>query len=144
MYKLEVVRKGSVCEDAPKYVSPDKIYHQFRKMCELDREHFVVLHLDGKNRLIAKETISVGTLNQSIIHSREVFKGAVLHNSAALILLHNHPTGDPKPSPEDLAITRRLKRCGNLLGIPVLDHIIIGENSFVSLTAMRMEFSILR
>jgi DNA repair protein RadC len=81
---------------------------------------------------VCKETVSIGSLNQSIVHPREVFKTALLSNAAAILLLHNHPSGDPAPSQEDLAITRRLIECGDILGIRVLDHIIIGEDCFKS------------
>jgi DNA repair protein RadC len=101
-------------------------------MSRLDREHFVVLHLDGKNRVIAKETVSIGSLNQSIVHPREVFKVAVHNGSAAIICAHNHPTGDPKPSIEDKTVTKRLAEVGAFLGIPILDHIIIGDGRYYS------------
>jgi DNA repair protein RadC len=97
------------------------------------KEQFLTLHLDGKNRIICMDLVSIGSLNQSIVHPREVFKTALLSNAAALILIHQHPTGDPTPSSEDLSITRRLKEAGEIMGIKVLDHIIIGETylSFV-------------
>jgi DNA repair protein RadC len=91
------------------------------------REYFMALLLDGKNRIITRAQISEGSLNQSIVHPREVFNVAVRESAAAMILLHNHPTGDPAPSPEDLEVTRRLCEAGQLMGIKVLDHIIIGE-----------------
>ena len=95
-------------------------------MRQLDREAFYVLHLDGKNRIISKELISLGSLNQSIVHPREVFKGALLNNSAAIIGVHNHPSGDPSPSREDKEITQRLLSCAEIIGVKLLDHIIIG------------------
>lgn len=103
------------------------------EMCYLDREHFRVVLLNTKNRVLAVETISVGSLNSSLVHPREVFKRAVQSSAAAVILVHNHPSGDPAPSPEDLEITRRLCEAGRLIGIDVLDHIIIGDHVFVSL-----------
>ncbi len=96
------------------------------------KEYFLALLLDGKNRIISRAQISEGSLNQSIVHPREVFNAAVRASAAAVILLHNHPTGDPTPSPEDLEVTRRLCEAGQLLGIKVLDHIIIGEGAFYS------------
>ncbi len=134
MQTLRLVRVGRICEDAPRYTSSLTVYDGFRNMMKLDREHFVVLHVDGKNRIIAKETISIGSLNQTIIHPREVFKAAVHNNSAGLILLHNHPTGDPTPSREDREITRRLEEAGEIIGIRVIDHIIIGSSSYYSMT----------
>ena len=103
------------------------------EMCYLDREHFRVGILNTKNQVLAVETVSVGSLNSSLVHPREVFKPAVLKSAAAVILLHNHPSGDPTPSGEDLEITRRLAEAGKLIGIEVLDHIIIGDHVFTSL-----------
>jgi DNA repair protein RadC len=94
-----------------------------------DRECFVALLLDSKNRITALHLVSQGSLNQSIVHPRETFKAAILANAAAVILAHNHPTGDLTPSSEDIAITRRLKDAGELLGIQVLDHIIVDTDS---------------
>ena len=98
------------------------------------KEYFMALLLDGKNRIIKRVQISEGSLNQSIVHPREVFNVAVRESAAAMILLHNHPTGDPTPSPEDLEVTRRLSEAGQLMGIKVLDHIIIGDGAFYSFT----------
>lgn len=102
-------------------------------MCYLDREHFRVVILNTKNQVLAVETISVGSLNSSLVHPREVFKPAVLRSAAAVILLHNHPSGDATPSGEDIEITRRLAEAGKIIGIDVLDHIIIGDHVFTSL-----------
>jgi DNA repair protein RadC len=93
----------------------------------------VIRSLNTKNQVMAVETISIGTLNSSLVHPREVFKSAVLKSAAAMILVHNHPSGDPAPSKEDLEITRRLAEVGKLIGIEVLDHIIIGDHVFISL-----------
>jgi DNA repair protein RadC len=96
-------------------------------------EHFRILLLDTRNGVTGMQEISVGSLNASIVHPREVFHAAITRKAAAVILLHNHPSGDPAPSKEDLALTARLKQAGELLGIPVLDHLVIGDNRFVSL-----------
>ena len=93
----------------------------------LDREHFVVLLLDIKNKVIGINTVSIGNLDSSIAHPREVFKPAILSNAGSILLAHNHPSGDPTPSREDIEITHRLVNAGNILGINVLDHIIIGD-----------------
>ncbi|MFA5535820.1 MAG: DNA repair protein RadC [Bacillota bacterium] len=103
------------------------------QMRHLDREHFISLLLDTKNQVLYQETISVGSLNASIVHPRELFKQAIKKSAAAVILVHNHPSGDPAPSSEDLAITKRLVAAGELLGIIVLDHIIIGDQKHYSL-----------
>jgi DNA repair protein RadC len=99
----------------------------------LAKEHFRVLLLDAKNRLLASELVSIGTLNTSLVHPRELFRRAIAAAAAAVILIHNHPSGDPTPSAEDLALTRRLVEAGRLLGIEVLDHLVIGDNRYVSL-----------
>ena len=99
---------------------------------EETKEVFICLHLDGKNRIKCIDLVSIGSLNQSIVHPREVFKTACLSNAAAIILIHQHPTGDPSPSSEDIAITRRLKECGDLMGIKILDQIIVGDGEYLS------------
>ena len=100
----------------------------FAHMRELDREHFVLACVDAKLRVTAVHTVSVGTLTASIVHPREVFKTAILANASGIVLLHNHPSGDPAPSNEDRRITERLEEAGRLLGIPVIDHLVIGHD----------------
>lgn len=95
-------------------------------------EYFQVVMLDRKNRLTREETISKGSLDGSMAYPREVFNMAVRESAAAIICVHNHPSGDPQPSPEDRAVTRRLQEAGETIGIPVLDHIIVGRNTYVS------------
>lgn len=95
-------------------------------------ELFLLLLLNGKNRMMRHEIISQGSLTASLVHPREVFTPAVRHSAAAVICLHNHPSGDPEPSVEDRQITQRLVQCGNLLGVRVLDHIIIGDGCYFS------------
>ncbi|WP_333783806.1 RadC family protein [Acetobacterium sp.] len=102
------------------------------EMQYLKQECFKILLLDTKNKVIKVEGISLGILNASLVHPREVFVKAIKQHSAAIILAHNHPSGDPEPSPEDKNITKRLFDAGELLGIPVLDHIIIGRGTFMS------------
>ena len=99
----------------------------------LDREAVIAIHLDALNRPLAKETISLGTLTEAVLSPREVFKGAFLANSAGIILVHNHPSGNPKPSERDIATTKRLAKAGELLGIPLVDHLIFAEGGLVSL-----------
>jgi len=99
----------------------------------LKKEYFKIVMLNTKNQIIGIENISIGSLNSSIVHPREVFKEAIKRSSASIILAHNHPSGDPTPSKEDINITKRLIEGGEILGIKVLDHIIIGNNIYVSL-----------
>jgi DNA repair protein RadC len=99
----------------------------------LQKEHFVCLFLNTKNHVIGQETLSMGSLNASIVHPREVFRAAIKRSSASIVCVHNHPSGDPAPSPEDVEITMRLVEAGEIIGIDVLDHIIIGDQHFISL-----------
>ncbi|MBP2000403.1 DNA repair protein RadC [Paenibacillus shirakamiensis] len=108
----------------------DLVFEQLRY---LKKEHFICLFLNTKNHVIAQETLSIGSLNASIVHPREVFRAAIKCSSASIVCAHNHPSGDPSPSPEDIQITRRLYEAGQIVGIDVLDHIIIGDGEFVSL-----------
>ncbi len=114
--------------------TPVDVHNLLReRMRHYDREHFKAVFLNTKHHVITVETVSVGSLNSSLVHPRELFKNSIKRSAAALILAHNHPSGDPTPSIEDIEITRRLAEVGNIIGIQVLDHIIIGENGFVSL-----------
>lgn len=97
------------------------------------QEEFWVLYLDSQNRVLSERRITVGLLNSSLVHPREVFAPAISRAAASLILAHNHPSGDPDPSPEDLDVTVQMVESGRLLGIPVRDHIVLGDTSFVSL-----------
>jgi len=115
-----------------RYTAPHQVYETFSFLMQETKEMFICLHLDGKNRIICCDLVSVGSLNQSIVHPREVFKTAFLSNAAAIICVHQHPTGDPSPSSEDIAITRRLKEAGDICGLKVLDHIIIGDGEYLS------------
>lgn len=98
-----------------------------------EQEHLIVVCLNVKNKIIAKQTIALGTLDYATMHPRDVFRVAVKHNAARIIMVHNHPSGDPEPSNNDIQTTKRLVKCGELIGIPVLDHIIVGEECYVSL-----------
>ena len=138
--RLKVIRPVfesiAVHEGAAPYLSdtPLKssaaVFELFRFLQQETKEHMFSLHLDSKNHLLCVELVSVGSLNASIVHPREVFKSVLLSNAAALILVHNHPSGDPIPSQEDHDITKRLKEASELLGIRLLDHIIIGETCY--------------
>lgn len=112
-------------EDAANYAMPRLRYEK--------REHFAVLLLDTKNQVIAFPDISIGSLNASIVHPREVFRCAISHCSSSIILVHNHPSGDPSPSMEDINVTLRLVKSGQILDVEILDHIIIGDNKYTSL-----------
>lgn len=103
------------------------------EMDDLNQEVLKVILLNTKNIVIGTRDVFKGSLNTSIVHPREIFKQAINKNSASIIICHNHPSGDPTPSQEDINITLRIKECGNIIGIQLLDHIIIGKNKFISL-----------
>lgn len=132
VFKSEVVREDAPAWVTAKCTSSDNVYELFRDLSKETKEHFVALHLDGKNRIICYDTVSIGSLGASIVHPREVYKAALLSSAAAVLFLHNHPSGETTPSREDFEITRRLREAGELLGIRVLDHIIIGEMGYYS------------
>ena len=134
MFELKVVRERKAGYGLrQQFRSSQQIYETFRNRCErADREEFVVLLLDAKNKLLGFHVVSLGSLTPSVVHPREVFKIAILGNAAAILLLHNHPSGDPTPSNEDLHITQRLCQIGEVLGIRVLDHVVIGDGRYIS------------
>ncbi len=107
--------------------SPQDVYNAVNLEHE-DRETFVALYLNTKNRVIKKDTVSRGSLNANIVHPREVYREAILNSAASVIVAHNHPSGDPTPSKEDLEITERLYKTGEIMGIGLIDHVIIGES----------------
>ncbi len=105
-----------------------------------EQEHFVVLYLDTRNRVLDREVLYKGSLNTSLVRVAEVFRGAIRRNCAGIIVAHNHPSGDPSPSPEDIALTRRLVEAGKLVEVDLLDHVIVGHNRHVSLRERGMGF----
>ena len=113
--------------------SPEDVYRLFKHMDALAQEHLAVAYLTAKNTVIKTETIFIGSLNASIVHPREVFRPAVKLPCASIVVAHNHPSGDPTPSQEDIMVTKRLSEAGKVLGIEVLDHIIVGRNKHTSL-----------
>ncbi len=123
--KASCARKQIKCaKDVFNIISP--------AISDSEKENFIILHLDTKNRIIKQENVSVGTLNCSIIHPREVFKSAIRESANSVIAVHNHPSGSPEPSEEDRRITKALMKAGDLLSIKVLDHVIIGKEGYFS------------
>ncbi len=121
------------------FLEPKTVFERYRmrfgnKKCET----FIVLLLDAKNRLIRDFVVSQGSLTQSIVHPREAFEPAIRNSAASVLFVHNHPSGDPTPSREDVEVTRRLKQTGELIGIRVLDHVIIGEAGYASLADLKL------
>ena len=140
IYRVTLVREGRVaCYNQQIRSSADASTLLHTHLADVDREHFVIILLNQKNRVQGVSTISIGSLTASIVHPREVYKSAILSNAASIICGHNHPSTDCQPSKEDRAITTRLVEAGRLLGISVLDHVIIGgEGRYFSFADERL------
>ena len=133
MYVCELTKRKYRGKKPREIRGPDDVVAFIgRKLRREQREHFLVLLLNARHEVIGRETVSIGSLNASIVHPREVFLPAILHSAASVVLVHNHPSGDPEPSEEDLSITRRLVEVGELVGIGVLDHVIVASRGTVS------------
>ncbi len=135
-FRISLVREpGVLLAERPSMQSPSEAAPILREYIgDLDREVFVLALLTVRHRVLGLHTVSVGCLSASLVHPREVFKPAILSGASGLVIAHNHPSGDPEPSAEDLALTRRLAAAGSLLGIELLDHLVIGEGTrYVSL-----------
>lgn len=140
---LELGRRlvASAPEERVHVSSPDDAFHLLKsEMMFLDQEHLRLILLDTRNKVLRTPTIYVGSLNTSVIRVGELFRAAIRENAAAFIVAHNHPSGDPSPSPEDINVTRQIVQAGKLLDIEVLDHIVIGQNRFVSLKQRGLGF----
>jgi len=126
------VSSGKICEKVVKNPS-DIASHYISKLKDLKKEHFIAVFLDSKNKIIKDEVISIGTLNSSLVHPREVFKEAIKCSANSIILVHNHPSGSVEASDEDYRVNKILIETGNLVGIKVLDHLIVGDGKWNSL-----------
>lgn len=132
--RVVLVRERSVPFGARQISSSAEAARLVRELVgDADREHLVALYLDVKNRVVAVHTVSIGGLNLAVVHLREVYKAALLANAAGVLLAHNHPSGDPAPSREDVEATRRVAAAGEILGIHLLDHVVVGDGRFVSM-----------
>jgi len=127
-----------VSRQRPILNSPQQVYEYLKKIfakldrIDRDKEHFYVIILTARNQVKLTELVSLGTANASLVHPREVFRRAIHLGAISIIVAHNHPSGDPEPSAADLEVTRRLTEAGKLIGIEVLDHVIVGKNTFYS------------
>ncbi len=131
---IKMVKESSFLYQTRKISSPKDAYEMIKEQLEgLDREQFIIACLNTKNEPTNISVVSVGTLNKAIVHPREVFKTAILSNASSIMAFHNHPSGDTTPSDQDIQLTHRLVEAGELLGIKLLDHLIIGDGSFTSL-----------
>ena len=113
--------------------TPEKVADRVRDLRPLRKEHVVALYLNARNQELLRETVSIGTLTASLIHPREVYYSAIRRCACSVVLVHNHPSGDPSPSREDREVSARLVRAGELLGIPLLDHVIVATGGYFSL-----------
>jgi len=132
---LEIARRHGECvfEPGTPFRGSADVYAHFRERLGGERrEHFYAVLLDQKHRKICDVAVSLGSLTASVVHPRDVFGSVVREAAAAVIFVHNHPSGDPTPSPEDIALTRRLREVGDLVGVRVLDHVVIGKGRYVS------------
>ncbi len=133
MVSLRLVREGTISSRSRNLQDSQSVYELFRQLAEdLDREAMWVTCLDAKNRVTCLSQVSLGTLSAAPVHPREVFKIALMANAHSVITVHNHPSGDPTPSPEDRAITAQLKSASQILGVKYLDHLIVGEGRYYS------------
>lgn len=120
------------------FLSPRDVWEALPDTRASKKEHFAVFFLDARNQEIKREIISVGTLSANLVHPREVFEPAIVHSAAHLIIAHNHPSGNPEPSKEDIEVTKRLKEAGTLLGIEVLDHVVVSKGTHFSFKEKRL------
>ena len=131
---IKMVKESSFLYQTRQILSPKDAYEMIKEQLEgLDREQFIIACLNTKNEPTNITVVSVGTLNKAIVHPREVFKTAILSNAASIMAFHNHPSGETTPSQQDIQLTNRLVGAGELLGIKLLDHLIIGDGAFTSL-----------
>jgi len=124
-----------ILKDKKSYIllSPKDVWERMEDIRGSKKEHFVVFYLDSRNQEIQREIISIGTLNESLVHPREVFEGAVKNNASSIIIAHNHPSGNIEPSQADIEITKKLVHAGKILDIRIIDHIIVANNSWVKI-----------
>jgi DNA repair protein RadC len=134
VFRLSLIKDHTISYATVSLIlSPLNVYELVKEYLQgTDREHFIVVFLDSRSEVIGMNTVSVGTLTESLVHAREVFKGAILANAASIICAHNHPSGDALASEADLAVTSKLKESGRILGIPIEDHVIVGEAGYFS------------
>ena len=131
---IKMVKESSFLYQTRQILSPKDAYEMIKEQLEgLDREQFIIACLNTKNEPTNITVVSVGSLNKAIVHPREVFKTAILSNAASIMAFHNHPSGETTPSQQDIQLTNRLYEAGELLGIKLLDHLIIGDGTFTSL-----------
>jgi len=129
----ELNRRAIENDLLPSIISPKDVIREVADIRDYKKENFIALYLNAKNQVIHKETISIGSLNANVVHPREVFKPAIEKSAASIILAHNHPSGDPTPSGDDIELTKQIIEAGKIMDIDVLDHIILGDKGYISL-----------
>lgn len=140
--RIYEVRTGTAITDALQITQPRDAYEFLRtEMEDLSQEQFRTIQLNTKNRIVSSTLLYQGTLNMTTLRVSEVFRDAIIDSASGIVLCHNHPSGDPTPSPEDVALTHEIVRAGDLLDIEILDHIVIGKGNFSSLREMGMGFN---
>lgn len=133
VYGVRLIRERTQASELERVRAAGDVYRLLRDyFADVAEERFGVLLLDTLNQIRGLHTVSVGTLDASLVHPRETFRAAILANAASLILFHNHPSGDPTPSAEDRSVTRQLRSAGEIVGIELLDHVIVGDGRYVS------------
>jgi DNA repair protein RadC len=134
VYRVSLVKDHSITyKNSSPVCTPEDVYNVLQQyLQDTDREHFVVLFLDSHSAVIGINTVSVGTLTESLVHPREVFKGAILANAASIICAHNHPSGEARASDADILVTQKMINAGRIIGIPVEDHVIVGGDRHFS------------
>ena len=129
---MQMVQEKALNYSVPRITSASDVYHALAEYSTKQQEHFMMITLDGASKVIEQRVIFIGTLNQSLVHPREVFRPAILDNAAGVIIAHNHPSGTLESSRADIQITDRLKEVAKLVGIELLDHLIISKNGYYS------------
>jgi DNA repair protein RadC len=134
VFRLSLIKDHTISyATASLILSPLQVYELVKEYLQsTDREHFIVVFLDARSAVIGIHTVSIGTLTESLVHAREVFKGAILANAASVIVVHNHPSGEALASEADYSVTSKLKEAGRILGIPIEDHVIVGADGYFS------------
>lgn len=138
--RTKLVIEGDSDYRPMKFSTPTEVYQAFKNLAESDKERFYSIHLDSKNKVLGVEMVSQGSLDSSPVHPREVYKSALLASAASVIFVHSHPSGDPDPSDSDRKITDQLLQAGELMGIQVLDHVIVGRDGYFSFSERDFNF----
>jgi DNA repair protein RadC len=136
---LKELNKVYERNEGPEIRGPSDVYNQLKDIKDADREILIQFNLDTKNRIISRDIILIGILDRLLVHPRSIFRSAIINNAKSIIIAHNHPSGDPTPSKEDIRFTKRIYEAGELLGIELLDSIVVGKNNFEKIEITKNE-----